>query len=192
MERLCQLGLVSRAGFYAAGRILRRRRTRTSICATRFSPRIAQLEFPYYGWGRITAELEKRGCPTITSACTGSCARTICFACGEGSLLWSPRTRTTPARYIRIWHAAWRWKPESTSWVADITPSGWSWSSFYLAVILVLFAARDWLGARPDAENRLTIAALQMAFDNRSPAPCRSCVILTAASSTLPETTPIC
>ena len=41
----------------------------------------------------------------ITSACTGSCARTICFACGGGSLLWPPRTRTTPGRYIRIWRA---------------------------------------------------------------------------------------
>ena len=40
-------------------------------------------------------------------------------------------------------------------------------------------------------EDELTIAALRMALENRSPAPVW-CIIPTAASSTLPATTPVC
>ena len=57
LERLCQLALVSRAGFY---------RWKDAQPATDADldlrdeiQRIA-LEFPYYGWPRITAELAKR------------------------------------------------------------------------------------------------------------------------------------
>ena len=60
LERLCRLGLVSRAGFY------RWKDTPTTTDADldlRDEIQRIALEFPYYGWPRITAELEKRGCP---------------------------------------------------------------------------------------------------------------------------------
>jgi hypothetical protein len=58
LDRLCQLALVSRAGFY-------RWRNASPVSDPDLDlrdeiQRIA-LDYPYYGWPRITAELEKRG-----------------------------------------------------------------------------------------------------------------------------------
>ena len=63
LDRLCRLALVSRAGFY-------RWRDASPVSDPDLDlrdeiQRIA-LEYPYYGWPRITAELEKRGIRVLT------------------------------------------------------------------------------------------------------------------------------
>jgi transposase InsO family protein len=58
VDRLCQLALVSRAGFYRWREVSPA--PDPDLDLRDEIQRIA-LEFPYYGWPRITAELDKRG-----------------------------------------------------------------------------------------------------------------------------------
>ena len=111
----------------------------------------------------------------ITSACTGSCARTICFACGEvevccGHHELEPHPPDISESGTR--HGADRNQP-ALGWPISLT-SGWE-LEFRLpgGTILDVFSRRviGWALDRT-LEDRLTIAALQMAFDNRSPALC--------------------
>jgi hypothetical protein len=58
LERLCRLGLVSRAGFY------RWRNASEAVdpdLDLRDEIQRIALEFPYYGWPRVTRELADRG-----------------------------------------------------------------------------------------------------------------------------------
>ncbi len=60
MKRMCTLAQVSRPGFY---RFPRRRRTLASDPHMELRDAIQRiaLEFPSYGWPRMTAELKRRG-----------------------------------------------------------------------------------------------------------------------------------
>jgi len=169
LERLCQLALVSRAGFY---------RWKEAPAATDADldlrdeiQRIA-LEFPYYGWPRITAELEKRGCPANH--------KRVYRIMREDNLLCLRRRKfvmaTTNSNHTRPIYPNLARGMTLTGinqlWVADITYIRLELEFVYLAVILDVFSRRviGWALDRT-LEDELTIAALQMALDNRSPAP---------------------
>jgi putative transposase len=169
LERLCQLALVSRAGFY---------RWRDALPATDADldlrdeiQRIA-LEFPYYGWPRITAELEKRGCPANH--------KRVYRIMREDNLLCLRRRKfvvaTTNSNHARPIYQNLARGMELTGinqlWVADITYIRLELEFVYLAVMLDVFSRRviGWALDRT-LEDELTIAALQMALESRSPAP---------------------
>ena len=59
VKRMCVLGQVSRAGFYRA-RLLREPVADADLELRNATQPIA-LEFPSYGWPRMTAELKRRG-----------------------------------------------------------------------------------------------------------------------------------
>jgi putative transposase len=169
LERLCQLALVSRAGFY---------RWRDALPAMDADldlrdeiQRIA-LEFPYYGWPRITAELGKRGWQANH--------KRVYRIMREDNLLCLRRRKfvvaTTNSNHTRPVYPNLARGMALTGinqlWVADITYIRLELEFVYLAVILDVFSRRviGWALDRT-LEDELTIAALQMAFDNRSPAP---------------------
>ena len=103
LERLCRLALVSRAGFY---------RWKDAPVATDADldlrdeiQRIA-LEFPYYGWPRITAELEKRGCPANHKRVYRIMREDnlLCLRRRKFVVATTNSNHTRPI-YIRIWRA---------------------------------------------------------------------------------------
>ena len=169
LERLCQLALVSRAGFY---------RWRGALPATDADldlrdeiQRIA-LEFPYYGWPRITAELEKRGWQANH--------KRVYRIMREDNLLCLRRRKfvvaTTDSNHARPIYENLARGMTLTGinqlWVADITYIRLELEFVYLAVILDVFSRRviGWALDRT-LEDELTIAALQMALESRSPTP---------------------
>jgi transposase InsO family protein len=169
LERLCRLALVSRAGFY---------RWKDAPTATDADldlrdeiQRIA-LEFPYYGWPRITAELEKRGCPANH--------KRVYRIMREDNLLCLRKRKfvvaTTNSNHTRPIYPNLARGMTLTGinqlWVADITYIRLELEFVYLAVILDVFSRRviGWALDRT-LEDELTIAALQMALESRSPAP---------------------
>ena len=169
LERLCQLALVSRAGFY---------RWKDAQPATDADldlrdeiQRIA-LEFPYYGWPRITAELEKRGWQAnhkrvyrIMREDNLLCLRRRKFAVATTNSNHSRPIYQNLARGMALTGI-------NQLWVADITYIRLELEFVYLAVILDVFSRRviGWALDRT-LEDELTIAALRMALESRSPAP---------------------
>ena len=169
LERLCQLALVSRAGFY---------RWREALPAPdgdldlRDEIQRIALEFPYYGWPRITAELEKRGWQANHKRVYRIMREDnlLCLRRGKFVVVTTNSNHTRPvypnlARGMALTGI-------NQLWVADITYIRLELEFVYLAVILDVFSRRviGWALDRT-LEDELTIAALQMAFDNRSPAP---------------------
>jgi putative transposase len=169
LERLCRLALVSRAGFY------RWKDAPTGADADldlRDEIQRIALEFPYYGWPRITAELEKRGWQANH--------KRVYRIMREDNLLCLRRRKfvvaTTNSNHTRPIYPNLARGMALTGinqlWVADITYIRLESEFVYLAVILDVFSRRviGWALDRT-LEDELTIAALQMALDNRSPAP---------------------
>ena len=167
LERLCQLALVSRAGFY---------RWRGALPATDADldlhdeiQRIA-LEFPYYGWPRITAELGKRGWEAnhkrvyrIMREDNLLCLRKRKFVVATTNSNHSRPVYPNLAREMTLTGI-------NQLWVADYHahPAG-------VGVRLSggdsgrLLAARDWLGARPNTRRRTDYCSV--ADETASPAP---------------------
>ena len=167
LERLCQLALVSRAGFY---------RWKDALPATDADvdlrdeiQRIA-LEFPYYGRPRITAELEKRGWQANH--------KRVYRIMREDNLLCLRRRKfvvaTTNSNHTRPLYPNLARGMALTGinqlWVADITYIRLELEFVYLAVILDVFSRRviGWALDRT-LEDDLPIAALQMALRSRTP-----------------------
>jgi putative transposase len=130
------------------------------------------LEFPYYGWPRITAELEKRGWQANHKRVYRIMREDnlLCLRRGKFVVVTTNSNHTRPvypnlARGMALTGI-------NQLWVADITYIRLELEFVYLAVILDVFSRRviGWALDRT-LEDELTIAALQMAFDNRSPAP---------------------
>src|SRR6185437_8388885 len=169
LERLCRLALVSRAGFYrwqhASEAVDRDLDLRDEI------QRIA-LEFPYYGWPRITAELEKRGWQANH--------KRVYRIMREDNLLCLRRRKfvvaTTNSNHTRPIYPNLARGMTLTGinqlWVADITYIRLELEFVYLAVVLDVFSRRviGWALDRT-LEDELTLAALRMALESRSPAP---------------------
>jgi putative transposase len=171
LERLCRLALVSRAGFYRwrdASEAVDRDRDldlRDEI------QRIA-LEFPYYGWPRVTRELGDRGWRVNH--------KRVYRIMREDNLLCLRRRKfvvvTTDSNHDRPVYPnlAREMAPAGINqlWVADITYIRLEREFVYLAVILDAWSRRviGWALDRT-LEDELTMGALRMALDRRSPAP---------------------
>lgn len=169
LERLCRLALVSRAGFYrwrnASEAVDRDLDLRDEI------QRIA-LEFPYYGWPRITRELGDRGWRVNH--------KRVYRIMREDNLLCLRRRKfvvvTTDSNHDRPIYPnlARGMAPTRINqlWVADITYIRLELEFVYLAVILDAYSRRviGWALDRT-LEDELTTEALRMALQRRSPAP---------------------
>jgi len=169
LDRLCQLALVNRAGFYrwqnAPEEADRDLDPRDEI------QRIA-LEFPYYGWPRITRELGNRGWRVNH--------KRVYRIMREDNLLCLRRRKfvvaTTDSHHDRPVYPnlARGISPTGINqlWVADITYIRLEREFVYLAVILDAYSRRviGWALDRT-LEDELTMEALCMALEHRSPAP---------------------
>ena len=169
LERLCRLALVSRAGFYrwrdVSEAVDRDLDLRDEI------QRIA-LEFPCYGWPRMTHELNDRG--------WGVNHKRVYRIMREDNLLCLRKRKfviaTTDSNHDRPVYPnlAKGMTPTSINqlWVADITYIRLEREFVYLAVILDAFSRRaiGWTLDRT-LQDELTLNALRMALERRSPAP---------------------
>jgi len=169
LERLCRLALVSRAGFY---------RWREAPAAVdpdldlRDEIQRIALEFPCYGWPRMTHELNDRGWPVNH--------KRVYRIMREDNLLCLRRRKfvvaTTDSNHDRPVYPNLAKGMKVTGinqlWVADITYIRLALEFVYLAVILDGFSRRviGWALGRT-LEDELTKEALRMALGRRSPAP---------------------
>jgi putative transposase len=169
VDRLCQLALVSRAGFYRWREVSPA--PDPDLDLRDEIQRIA-LEFPYYGWPRITAELDKRGWQANHK-------RVYRIMCEDNLLCLRKRkfvVATTNSNHNRpVYPNLARGMVLSgvnQLWVADITYIRLELEFVYLAVVLDAFSRRviGW-SLEQTLEDELTIAALRMALESRSPAP---------------------
>lgn len=169
VERLCELAQVTRAGFY-----------RWRVSPARVDPdmdlrddiqRIA-LEFPCYGWRRVTAELRRQGWVVNH--------KRVRRVMRQDNLLCLRKRKfvvtTTDSKHDRPIYPNLAATLELTAidqlWVADITYIRLEIEFVYLAVVLDAFSRRviGWALDR-SLEDDLAIAALRMAWRGRSPGP---------------------
>jgi putative transposase len=169
VERLCRLALVSRAGFY---------RWREAPAAVdpdldlRDEIQRIALEFPCYGWPRMTHELNGRGWRVNH--------KRVYRIMRQDNLLCLRRRKfvvaTTDSNHDRPVYPnlAKGMAPTGINqlWVADITYIRLAVEFVYLAVVLDAFSRRviGWALDRT-LEDRLTLEALRMAIERRSPVP---------------------
>ena len=170
VKRRCELGEVSRRGFY------RWRRNKPAADRERElelrdeMQRIA-LEFPSYGWPRMTAELRRRGWAVNH--------KRVYRMMREDNLLCLRRrkfVRTTNSAHALPVYANLARGMEVTRldqlWVADITYIRLCYEFVYLAVILDACSRRvvGWALGR-SLQDELTLEALHRALEQRRPAP---------------------
>ena len=164
LRRLCELAQVSRAGFYrwrqAATPVADDMELRDDI------QRIA-LEFPYYGWRRVTAELRRRGW-TVNHKRVRRIMR-------EDNLLCLRRRKfvvTTDSDHSRPVYPNLAAQLELSGinqlWIADITYIRLEAEFIYLAVVIDAFSRRviGWALDR-SIEDDLALAALRVALEQR-------------------------
>jgi putative transposase len=167
VQRMCQLGQVSRAGFYRFDPALEQ--PDDDLDLRDEIQRIA-LEFPYYGRPRITMELKNRGWE-VGHRRVGRIMR-------EDNLLCLRRRKfvvaTTDSNHNLRVYPNLAGSMELTSidqlWIADITYIRLEMEFIYLAVVLDAFSRRviGWALDR-HLEDDLTMAALEMALQRRKP-----------------------
>jgi len=170
MKRRCELGEVSRRGFYRwQGKKPAANRERELELRDEMQ-RIA-LEFPSYGWPRMTAELRRRGWAVNH--------KRVYRMMREDNLLCLRRrkfVRTTDSAHPFPVYANLARGMQVTRldqlWVADITYIRLRYEFVYLAVILDACSRRvvGWALGR-SMENELTLQALHHALEQRRPAP---------------------
>ncbi len=168
VQRLCELAQVTRAGFY---------RWRDSPPAVdgdmdlRDDIQRIAVEFTYYGWRRVTAELRRQGWVVNH--------KRVKRIMREDNLLCLRKKKfvmTTDSKHSRPIYPNLAAKLEPTGidqlWVADITYIRLEIEFVYLAVVLDAYSRRviGWALDR-SLEDDLAIAALRMALRNRSPGP---------------------
>jgi len=168
LQRLCDLGQVSRAGFY------RWQQMPPAIdddLDLRDEMQRIAVEFPYYGWRRMQKELRDRGWVVNHKR-----VRRIMW---EDNLLCLRRRKfvaTTDSDHNRPVYPNLAGEFALTGlnqlWVADITYIRLEAEFVYLAVVLDAFSRRviGWALDR-SLEDELTLAALRMALRERQPAP---------------------
>jgi putative transposase len=168
MERMCGLAGVSRAGYY-------RWRQATLVVGQdvdlRDEIQKIALECPAYGRRRITAELDQRGWKVNR--------KRVQRIMREDNLLCLRRRKfvaTTDSRHdlpvYRNLAQGLTLSGVDQLWIADITYVRLEVEFVYLAVILDAFSRRviGW-ALEQTLQDKLTIAALQMALKFRKPAP---------------------
>ena len=168
IERLCELGQVSRAEFYRWQQVVPG--IGHDLDLRDEMQRIA-VEFPFYGWRRMQAELEDRGWVVNH--------KKVKRLMREDNLLCLRRRKfvvTTDSNHDRPVYANLAGELEVSGlnqlWVADITYIRLELEFVYLAVVLDAFSRRviGWALDR-SLEDKLTLAALRMALREREPAP---------------------
>jgi len=168
VKRMCELGPVSRSGFYRSRG--HRPATGRDVGLRDAMQRVA-LEFPSYGWPRMTPELRWRGWAVNH--------KRVYRIMREDNLLCLRRrkfVRTTDsahpfpvypnlARRMAVTHL-------DQLWVADLTYLRLRVEFVYLAVILDACSRRviGWALGR-SLENDLALEALRRALEQRRPAP---------------------
>ena len=165
---MCQLGQVSRAGFY---RSLDRKPSADADVELRDAIQRVALEFPSYGWPRMTRELVRRG---------GAVNHKRVYRLMREDHLLCLRKRkfviTTDSQHDLPVYPNLAREMALTGldqlWVADITYIRLLWEFVYLAVILDAFSRRV-IGWALDRclEDELTLQALRMALDRRGSKP---------------------
>lgn len=163
---MCALTSVSRAGFY---RFSPEEKGKGDTALRDAMQRIA-LEFPSYGWRRMTAELKRRGWAVNHKRVYGLMREDNLLCLRKRRFIVTSQTDHPFAVYPNL---AAKLKPTSMNqlWVADITYIRLRLEFVFLAVILDAFSRRavGWaLGRRLDTE--LTLSALHMALRQRQPA----------------------
>ena len=166
VRKLCQLGQVSRAGFY---RFDSAREPWDEDLDLRDEIQRIALEFPFYGRPRITPELKRRGWE-VGHRRVGRIMR-------EDNLLCLRRRKfvvatTDSSHNLRVYpNLAGSMKLTGIDqlWIADITYIRLEREFVYLAVVLDAFSRRviGWALDR-HLEDDLAIAALEMAFRRRA------------------------
>jgi putative transposase len=164
LQRLCELARVSRAGFY------RWRRAVTPVdddMELRDDIQRIALEFPYYGWRRVIAELRRRGW-TVNHKRVRRIMR-------EDNLLCLRRRKfvvTTDSDHSRPVYPNLAAQLELSGinqlWIADITYIRLEAEFIYLAVVIDAFSRRVIGWALDDTiEDDLPLAALRLALEQR-------------------------
>jgi transposase InsO family protein len=167
---MCRLGQVSRATLYRFDPD--RERTDQDLNLRDAIQRIA-LEFPCYGRPRITAELKKQGWKEVGHRRVGRIMREdnlLCLRKRKFTVVTTNSHHDRPvypnlARDLKL-------DGINQIWVADITYIRLEVEFVYLAVILDAFSRRviGWALERT-LEDKLTLAALEMALERRRPGP---------------------
>ena len=167
-QRLCALAAVSRAGLY---RWRQQQPAAEADLDLRDEIQRIALEWPCYGWRRVTAELRRRGW-TVNHKRVRRLMR-------QDNLLCLRRRKfvvTTDSDHDRPVYPNLAGEMAVTGlnqlWVADITYIRLETEFVYLAVVLDAYSRRviGWALDRT-LEDDLTLAALRMALRQRSPAP---------------------
>ena len=168
MKRLCELGQVSRSGFYR-GR--RKKPAADRDLQLRDALQRIALEFPSYGWPRMTPELKRRGWAVNH--------KRVYRMMREDNLLCLRRrkfVRTTDSAHPFPVYPNLARAMAVTGldqlWVADITYIRLRAEFVYLAVILDACSRRvmGWALGR-SLEDDLALEALRQALQQRRPAP---------------------
>jgi len=168
MERSCELAKVSRAGFY---RLVPRPAGPDPDLELRDALQRLALEFPSYGWPRMTAELQRRGWAVNH--------KRVYRLMREDNLLCLRKRKfvvTTDSDHGLPVYAnlvpALQLTGLDQLWVADLTYIRLAVEFVYLAVILDAFSRRviGWALGRT-LEAVLTLGALRMALAQRRPKP---------------------
>ena len=168
MRRMCELGQVSRSGFY---RWRQRKPASDGQCELRDALQRIALEFPSYGWPRMTPELRRRGWAVNH--------KRVYRLMREDNLLCLRRRKfvvtTDSAHTLPVYPnlaGAMMLTDMDQLWVADITYIRLRAEFVYLAVILDAYSRRviGWALGRT-LEDTLTLRALRQALHQRRPAP---------------------
>ena len=168
VERLCALAQVSRAGFY---RWRHAPEAEDADIDLRDEIQRIALEWPCYGWRRVTAELRRRG-RTVNHKRVRRIMR-------EDNLLCLRRRKfvvTTDSNHNRPVYPNLACELVLTGlnqlWVADITYIRLEREFVYLAVVIDAFSRRviGW-ALDQSVEDELTLTALRMALEARRPSP---------------------
>jgi putative transposase len=168
VKRMCELGPVSRSGFY---RWRREKPSADRDLELRDAMQRVALEFPSYGWPRMTRELGRRGWPVNH--------KRVYRRMREDNLLCLRRrkfVRTTDSAHPFPVYPNLAREMDVTGldqlWVADITYIRLRVEFVYLAVILDACSRRvvGWALGR-GLDDELTLEALRHALEQRQPAP---------------------
>ncbi|HEY3616676.1 MAG TPA: IS3 family transposase, partial [Candidatus Sulfotelmatobacter sp.] len=169
IERMCQMVPVSRRGFY---RSLQERHPVEEEMEVRTAIQHIALEHRRrYGYGRISAELRRRGMPVNHKRVAGIMREDNLLAVQPRRFMVTTRSNHKLEVYLNL---ASRMKLTGIHqlWVADITYIRLQAEFVYLAVILDGFSRKvvGWELERTLA-SRLASAALERAIVNRQPPP---------------------
>ncbi|MGA3327178.1 MAG: IS3 family transposase [Terriglobia bacterium] len=168
MERRCELAKVSRAGFYRGAP---RPAGPDPDLELRDALQRVALEFPSYGWPRMTAELQRRGW-AVNHKRVYRLMREDNLLClrKRKFVVTTDSTQGLPV-YANLVPTL-KLTGLDQLWVADVTYIRLALEFVYLAVVLDAFSRRVIGGALDRTlEGALTLTALQMALGERRPKP---------------------